>query len=231
MTAKLTRLTHKVALQLHLVAKSCTICSSRSRQPVRKLLDTPSYLGKKTTTRENPCIIYFVNNFPHTYSFLALLILYLGLSAALRHGTENSTLRGAIILWARYSNQWPGSYTLMQTTQLRLEYPRELINYVSPGTSFKCDTTFVEHFWAEVDIYFLSRNGRGYFEMNMVRKSQMRNSAVKEFAKCHQLFYAVWRLVCSSKGRRDIDDGWEYGNDENIWTYERESNNRMDRMT
>jgi hypothetical protein len=41
-TAKLTRLTHKVAIQLHLMAKSCTICSPRSRRPVRKLLDTPS---------------------------------------------------------------------------------------------------------------------------------------------------------------------------------------------
>jgi hypothetical protein len=40
--AKLTRLTHKIAIRLHLVAESCTICSSRSRQPVRKLLDTPS---------------------------------------------------------------------------------------------------------------------------------------------------------------------------------------------
>jgi len=47
MTAKLTRLTHKVALQLHLVAKSCTICSSRSRQPVRKLLVTPSYVRNR----------------------------------------------------------------------------------------------------------------------------------------------------------------------------------------
>jgi hypothetical protein len=28
-----------------LVAESCTICSSRSRRPVRKLLDTPSYLN------------------------------------------------------------------------------------------------------------------------------------------------------------------------------------------
>jgi hypothetical protein len=35
--------THKIAIQLHLVAESCTICSRRSRQPVRKLLDTPSY--------------------------------------------------------------------------------------------------------------------------------------------------------------------------------------------
>jgi len=37
-------MTHKVAIQLHLVADSCTICSSRSRYPVRKLLDTPSYI-------------------------------------------------------------------------------------------------------------------------------------------------------------------------------------------
>jgi hypothetical protein len=43
MAAKFTRLTHKVAIQLHLVAERCTICSSRSRRPVRKLLDTPSY--------------------------------------------------------------------------------------------------------------------------------------------------------------------------------------------
>jgi hypothetical protein len=42
MAAKLTRLAHKLAIQLHLVAESCSICSSRSWQPVRKLLDTPS---------------------------------------------------------------------------------------------------------------------------------------------------------------------------------------------
>jgi hypothetical protein len=40
MAAKLTRLTHKIAIQLHLVAESSTICSSRSRRPVRKLLGT-----------------------------------------------------------------------------------------------------------------------------------------------------------------------------------------------
>jgi hypothetical protein len=43
MAAKLTRLTHKIAIQLHLLAESCIICSSRSRRSVRKLLDTPSY--------------------------------------------------------------------------------------------------------------------------------------------------------------------------------------------
>jgi len=43
MAAKLTRLTHKIAAQLHLEAESYTICSSRSRRQVQKLLDTPSY--------------------------------------------------------------------------------------------------------------------------------------------------------------------------------------------
>jgi hypothetical protein len=39
MAAKLIRLTHKIAIQLHLVAESCTVCSSSSRRPVRKLLN------------------------------------------------------------------------------------------------------------------------------------------------------------------------------------------------
>jgi hypothetical protein len=52
MAAKLTSLTHKIATQLPLVVESCTICSSRSRRPVRKLLDTPSYSGlRKVTAR------------------------------------------------------------------------------------------------------------------------------------------------------------------------------------
>jgi hypothetical protein len=46
MVAELTRLTHRTAIQLHLVAESCTICSSRSRRPVWKILDTPSYVVK-----------------------------------------------------------------------------------------------------------------------------------------------------------------------------------------
>jgi hypothetical protein len=46
MAAKLTRLIHKIAIQLHLVAESCTICSSRSRRPVRELLDTPLYIRR-----------------------------------------------------------------------------------------------------------------------------------------------------------------------------------------
>jgi hypothetical protein len=47
MAAKLTRLTHNIAIQLHLLAESCAICSSRSRRPVRKLLETPSYEHKR----------------------------------------------------------------------------------------------------------------------------------------------------------------------------------------
>jgi hypothetical protein len=48
MAAKLTRLTHRIPLQMHLVAESSTICSSRSRLPVRKLLDTASYVDVRT---------------------------------------------------------------------------------------------------------------------------------------------------------------------------------------
>jgi hypothetical protein len=51
MAAKLTRFTHKIAIQLHLVAGSSTIFSSRSRRPVRKLLDTPSYLNAESRSR------------------------------------------------------------------------------------------------------------------------------------------------------------------------------------
>jgi hypothetical protein len=47
---KLTRLTHKTAIRLLVVAESCTICSSRSRRQVRKLLDTPSYTFKFPTS-------------------------------------------------------------------------------------------------------------------------------------------------------------------------------------
>jgi len=43
MAAKLTRVAHKIAIQLQLVANRCNIFSSRSRRPVLKLLDTPSY--------------------------------------------------------------------------------------------------------------------------------------------------------------------------------------------
>jgi hypothetical protein len=44
MAAKLTRLTHKIAIQLFSGTESYTICISRSRRPVRKLLDTPTYI-------------------------------------------------------------------------------------------------------------------------------------------------------------------------------------------
>jgi hypothetical protein len=61
MDAKLTRLAHKIAIHLHLVVDSCTICSSRSRQPVWKLLVTSSYIYdvisyKFHTTSRNVCV-------------------------------------------------------------------------------------------------------------------------------------------------------------------------------
>jgi hypothetical protein len=43
MATKLTRPIHKIAIRLHPMAESCTICSSHCRRPVRKLLVTPTY--------------------------------------------------------------------------------------------------------------------------------------------------------------------------------------------
>jgi hypothetical protein len=51
--AKLTRLIHKIAIQLHLLAESCTICSARLGRPVRKLLDTLVFLKYKHSLRSN----------------------------------------------------------------------------------------------------------------------------------------------------------------------------------
>jgi hypothetical protein len=48
MAAKLTRLTHRIAIKLHLVAESYTIRSSRFTWPVRKFLYILSYYGNYT---------------------------------------------------------------------------------------------------------------------------------------------------------------------------------------
>jgi len=74
MAAKLTRLTHKIAMHLHLVAESGTICSSSSRRPVRKLFGYTSYLyitfshllGDQTSSGAHPasCSVGKVVSFP-----------------------------------------------------------------------------------------------------------------------------------------------------------------------
>jgi hypothetical protein len=64
MAAKLTRLAHKIAIQLHLVAESCIICSSRSRRAVLELLDTPSYVLMDNLSRT---ILYLSNSWMRAY--------------------------------------------------------------------------------------------------------------------------------------------------------------------
>jgi len=56
MATELNRLANKIAIQLHLVAESCTICCYCSRWPVQKLLDATSYLTQVWCPREF-CII------------------------------------------------------------------------------------------------------------------------------------------------------------------------------
>jgi hypothetical protein len=71
MAANLNRLTHKIAIQLHLVAESCTICSSRSGRPVRELLETLSYIMPLETTQ----ILYFVISYNNMMAALRTCLL------------------------------------------------------------------------------------------------------------------------------------------------------------
>jgi hypothetical protein len=57
MATELSRLTHKITIKVHIVAESCIICSSCSRRPVRKLLDTPSYLSCSFCNGRSGCLM------------------------------------------------------------------------------------------------------------------------------------------------------------------------------
>jgi hypothetical protein len=75
MAAKLTRLTHKIAIQLHLVAESCTICSSRSSRPVRKRLDTHSYFAENNMNKAISAFNMLRRNNITCSSHLTLILL------------------------------------------------------------------------------------------------------------------------------------------------------------
>jgi hypothetical protein len=64
MAANLIRLVHKITIKLHLVVESCTICTSRSRWPFRKLLDTPLYLHSSVWFHGLVLTDKFTFNFP-----------------------------------------------------------------------------------------------------------------------------------------------------------------------
>jgi hypothetical protein len=73
MAAKLTRLTHKSAIQLNMVAESCTICSSRSRRPVRKLLVTPSMTSTSQGSNKTlPHSSHWISRLAHYYLWFVL---------------------------------------------------------------------------------------------------------------------------------------------------------------
>jgi hypothetical protein len=97
MAAKLTILTHKIAIQLHLVAESRIICSSRSRWPVRKLLDTPSYISEETNVESNFTNIDINDNFR---SESVLLYNFSGVILSLR----NADTARDIITWKKFAS-------------------------------------------------------------------------------------------------------------------------------
>jgi hypothetical protein len=88
MAAKLTRLTDKIAIQLHLVTECCIICSSRSKLSVRKLLDALSYIFEVITESFLPS--FFAINIIELAEWcvwISELLLKLGFS---EQGTEES---------------------------------------------------------------------------------------------------------------------------------------------
>jgi hypothetical protein len=92
MAAKLIRLTHKIAIQLYLVGKCCTTCSSRSRRPVWKLLDTPSYI--------HTCI-----QMPTQFTLINKLISLYKLKHILRCAIRvNQSVPGHQLLWLGVQN-------------------------------------------------------------------------------------------------------------------------------
>jgi hypothetical protein len=94
MAEKLTRLTHKIAIQLHLVAESCTICSSRSRRLVRKLMDTQSY-EKKFLSR------FPMPYFPHSHiAHPTLYPVYLPVSP---RATNNCILFSLFVFFLKHT--------------------------------------------------------------------------------------------------------------------------------
>jgi ABC-type proline/glycine betaine transport system permease subunit len=89
MEAKLTRLTHKIFIQLHLVAESSNIYSSRSRRPVRKLLDT-SYVSVRASGTWRPlCATLPTHSVCHVMS---LYVKIPGISPVLKHTFETSSM-------------------------------------------------------------------------------------------------------------------------------------------
>jgi len=80
MAAKLTRLTHKIEIKLHVVAEICTVCRSSSRRPVRKFVDKSSYIDEACTSNF-PLGSYLRVTCVHTvhqiiYSVTVLALLY-----------------------------------------------------------------------------------------------------------------------------------------------------------
>jgi hypothetical protein len=92
--AKLTRLAHKIAIQLHLVAESCTICSSCSRQSVWKLRYTPLHLSHHILCNEqrfyNSCCHLSPTN--ATSSHISFLLLLFSETGGNRTDTETGLL-------------------------------------------------------------------------------------------------------------------------------------------
>jgi hypothetical protein len=95
----------KIAIQLHLVAECCIICISRSRRPVRKLLDTPlcvlvNYINSSRTVELTVRIV--VHKLDEASKWIIIIIIIIIIINFLsfrwflnsRHGPQPNILKG-----------------------------------------------------------------------------------------------------------------------------------------
>jgi len=128
MAAKLSRLIHKIAIQLHLVAESRTISSSRARRPIRKLLDILWYIS---------ILVQYSIRFFIIFSF------YCNFCSTLAHSkTEWTSIAGS----CQHSSRDVHSIRLKIST-LRITF--HVRNFVESLTSLKMASLCLVH-WANL---------------------------------------------------------------------------------
>jgi len=84
-------------MQLHRAAESCTICSSRSRRVLRKLLDTASYIHKGAQHREMRTWVHASSGIRTHHSSIPDLRLSLNCDRLTNQPTNQPTPRRGVL--------------------------------------------------------------------------------------------------------------------------------------
>jgi hypothetical protein len=141
MAAKLTRLTLKLLIQLHLVAESCTIYSSRSRRPVRKLLNTSSHFHIWSRIRTHDPSLRAIQD--HTEFSLLLISSWMQFCYCrfeifeLRHNMTRTILN---------EMRWCGKWLAVESTSGSWSYSRAITTKILFHLAWECGCR-IQRWW------------------------------------------------------------------------------------